>query len=79
MKRARKAIKHLKTIVGRVVRDVERKIGSSENLAEIADTKVMASSLIRFEITLKSSSLDKEEDSQNHSKSSSKEDLQLSQ
>ena len=35
MKRARKAIKHLKTIVGRVVRDVERKIGSSENLAEI--------------------------------------------
>ena len=47
MKRARKAIKHLKTIVGRVVRDVERKIGSSENLAEIADTKVMASNLIR--------------------------------
>jgi len=35
MKRARKAIKHLKTIVGRVVRDVERKIGSSANLAEI--------------------------------------------
>ena len=35
MKRARKAIKHLKTIVGRVVRDVERKIGSSVNLAEI--------------------------------------------
>ena len=35
MKRARKAIKHLKTIVGRVVRDVERKIGSSKNLSEI--------------------------------------------
>ena len=35
MKRARKAIKHLKTIVGRVVRDVERKIGSSKNLTEI--------------------------------------------
>jgi IS5 family transposase len=35
MKRARKAIKHLKTIVGRVARDVERKIGSSANLAEI--------------------------------------------
>lgn len=35
MKRARRAIKHLKTIVGRVVRDVERKIGSSANLAEI--------------------------------------------
>ena len=29
MKRARKAIKHLKTIVGRVVRDVERKISNS--------------------------------------------------
>ena len=35
MKRARKAIKHLRTIVGRVVRDVERKIGSSKNLSEI--------------------------------------------
>ena len=38
MKRARKAIKHLKTIVGRVVRDVERKIyssSSSKNLSEI--------------------------------------------
>ena len=35
MKRARKAIKHLRTIVGRVVRDVERKISSSTNLAEI--------------------------------------------
>ncbi len=35
MKRARKTIKHLKTIVGRVVRDVERKIGSSKNLVEI--------------------------------------------
>ena len=35
MKRARKVIKHLKTIVGRVVRDVERKIGSSKNLVEI--------------------------------------------
>jgi IS5 family transposase len=39
MKRARKAIKHLKTIIGRVVRDVERKISfsrdSSTNLAEI--------------------------------------------
>ena len=35
MKRAKKAIKHLKTVVGRVVRDVERKIGSSKNLAEI--------------------------------------------
>jgi IS5 family transposase len=35
MKRARKAIKHFKTIVGRVVRDVERKIDSSVNLAEI--------------------------------------------
>ena len=38
MKRARKAIKHLKTIVGRVVRDVERKIYSSssaKNLSEI--------------------------------------------
>jgi IS5 family transposase len=35
MKRARRAIKHLKTIVGRVVRDVERKIGSLANLAEI--------------------------------------------
>lgn len=31
MKRARKAIKHLKTILGRVARDVERKINSSEN------------------------------------------------
>ena len=29
MKRARKAIKHLRTIVGRVVRDVERKISNS--------------------------------------------------
>ena len=35
MKRARKAIKHLRTIVGRVVRDVERKIGASKNLSEI--------------------------------------------
>jgi IS5 family transposase len=35
MKRAKKAIRHLKTIVGRVVRDVERKIGSSANLTEI--------------------------------------------
>ena len=39
MKRARRTIKHLKTIIGRVVRDVERKIGfsrgSSTNLAEI--------------------------------------------
>ena len=38
MKRARKAIKHLKTIVGRVVRDLERKIYSSssaKNLSEI--------------------------------------------
>jgi IS5 family transposase len=38
MKRARKAIKHLRTIVGRVVRDVERKISyssSSKNLTEI--------------------------------------------
>ena len=38
MKRARKAIKHLRTIVGRVVRDVERKIdssSSSKNLSEI--------------------------------------------
>ena len=35
MKRARRVIKHLRTIVGRVVRDVERKIGSSANLAEI--------------------------------------------
>ncbi len=34
MKRARRAIKHLKTIVGRVVRDAERKIGSSANHAE---------------------------------------------
>lgn len=47
MKRARKAIKHLRTIVGRVVRDVERKISNSnqenfspensENLSEIFD------------------------------------------
>lgn len=29
MKRARKAIKHLRTIVGRVARDVERKISNS--------------------------------------------------
>ncbi len=35
MKRARKAIKHLRTIVGRVARDVERKITSSENLSKI--------------------------------------------
>ena len=41
MKRARRSIKHLKTIVGRVVRDVERKIKINpeqkirENLAEI--------------------------------------------
>jgi IS5 family transposase len=41
MKRARRSIKHLKTIVGRVVRDVERKIKVNpeqkirENLAEI--------------------------------------------
>ncbi len=35
MKRARKAIKHLKTIAGRVVHDMERKIGSSANLSEI--------------------------------------------
>ena len=38
MKRARKAIKHLRTIVGRVVRDVERKINyssSAKNLVEI--------------------------------------------
>ena len=35
MKRASKAIKHFRTIVGRVVRDVERKIGSSKNLSEI--------------------------------------------
>jgi IS5 family transposase len=33
MKRARKAIKHLKTIVGRVARDVERKIDSSADLS----------------------------------------------
>jgi IS5 family transposase len=33
MKRAKKAIRHLKTIVGRVVRDVERKIDSSADLS----------------------------------------------
>ncbi len=37
----------------------------------------MASNLILFEITLKSSSLGKEEGSQNYSKSSPKEDLQF--
>jgi len=35
VKRARKVIKHLKTIIGIVARDVERKIGSSVDLAEI--------------------------------------------
>lgn len=35
MKRARKAIKRLKTILGRVARDIERKVSSSENLTEI--------------------------------------------
>lgn len=42
MKRARRAIKHLKTIVGRVMRDVERKIGFSRGDCSTNLTKIFS-------------------------------------